>query len=212
MVEALLGGPQRFNDLLGQIPGIAANILFERLKRLEREGLLIARPYSERRWSRTTRTPRRCRRSPRRSSWRKAFPASSGRRYRVRPKLVAIEVTGCHLVPVICGQQPRPPGKGRRPRPAWRAQPQDLGRIATGRVIPGAPPRPAPPGPHAPDGRSARYRDRPGFRGQAGESPGSGDDCSPARSRDCKGDLGVERRRGIRVSRVSKGTECDCHG
>jgi DNA-binding HxlR family transcriptional regulator len=24
LVEALLGGPQRFNDLLGQIPGIAA--------------------------------------------------------------------------------------------------------------------------------------------------------------------------------------------
>src|SRR5947208_2601554 len=48
VVEALLAGPQRFNDLLGQIPGIAANILSERLKRLEREGLLIARPYSER--------------------------------------------------------------------------------------------------------------------------------------------------------------------
>src|ERR1700759_5863472 len=48
VVEALLGGPQRFNDLAGQIPGIAANILSERLKRLEREGLLIARPYSER--------------------------------------------------------------------------------------------------------------------------------------------------------------------
>ena len=47
MVEALLGGPQRFNDLPGQIPGIAPNILSERL-RLEREGLLIARPYSER--------------------------------------------------------------------------------------------------------------------------------------------------------------------
>jgi len=41
-------GPQRLNDLLGQIPGIAANILSERLKRLEREGLLMARPYSER--------------------------------------------------------------------------------------------------------------------------------------------------------------------
>ena len=35
MVEALPGGPQRFNDLPGQIPGIAANILSERLKRLE---------------------------------------------------------------------------------------------------------------------------------------------------------------------------------
>jgi DNA-binding HxlR family transcriptional regulator len=32
----------------GQIPGIAPNILSERLNRLEREGLLIARPYSER--------------------------------------------------------------------------------------------------------------------------------------------------------------------
>ena len=29
VVEALLGGPQRFNDLLGQIPGIAASILSE---------------------------------------------------------------------------------------------------------------------------------------------------------------------------------------
>jgi DNA-binding HxlR family transcriptional regulator len=41
-------GPCRFNDLLGQIPGLAANILSERLKRLEREGLLVARPYSKR--------------------------------------------------------------------------------------------------------------------------------------------------------------------
>ena len=48
VVEALLTGPRRFNELLDQIPGIAANILSERLKRLEREGLLVARPYSER--------------------------------------------------------------------------------------------------------------------------------------------------------------------
>jgi DNA-binding HxlR family transcriptional regulator len=48
VVEALLAGPGRFNDLLAQIPGIAANILSERLKRLEREGLLVARPYSDR--------------------------------------------------------------------------------------------------------------------------------------------------------------------
>jgi DNA-binding HxlR family transcriptional regulator len=48
IVEALLAGPLRFNDLLGQIPGIAANILSERLKRLERDALLIARPYSDR--------------------------------------------------------------------------------------------------------------------------------------------------------------------
>jgi DNA-binding HxlR family transcriptional regulator len=48
VVEALLGGPQRFNDLLDRLPGIAPNILSERLKRLEREGLLVARPYSDR--------------------------------------------------------------------------------------------------------------------------------------------------------------------
>jgi DNA-binding HxlR family transcriptional regulator len=48
LVEALLTGPRRFNDLLDQIPGIAANILSERLKRLEREALLVARPYSQR--------------------------------------------------------------------------------------------------------------------------------------------------------------------
>ena len=41
-------GPRRFNELLSLIPGIAANILSERLKRLERDGLLIARPYSQR--------------------------------------------------------------------------------------------------------------------------------------------------------------------
>jgi len=48
VVQALLPGPLRFNELLGQIPGIAANILSERLKRLERDGLLVARPYSDR--------------------------------------------------------------------------------------------------------------------------------------------------------------------
>jgi DNA-binding HxlR family transcriptional regulator len=48
VVEALLTGPRRFNDLLGQLPGIAASILSERLRRLERDGLLVARPYSER--------------------------------------------------------------------------------------------------------------------------------------------------------------------
>ena len=48
VVEALLAGPRRFNDLLGEIPGLAPNILSERLRRLEREALLVARPYSER--------------------------------------------------------------------------------------------------------------------------------------------------------------------
>jgi DNA-binding HxlR family transcriptional regulator len=48
VVEALLAGPLRFNDLSGQIPGIAASILSERLKRLERDALIVARPYSAR--------------------------------------------------------------------------------------------------------------------------------------------------------------------
>jgi DNA-binding HxlR family transcriptional regulator len=48
VVEALLDGPRRFNDLAAQIVGIAPNILTDRLRRLEREGVLVGRTYSER--------------------------------------------------------------------------------------------------------------------------------------------------------------------
>jgi DNA-binding HxlR family transcriptional regulator len=48
VVQALLAGPRRFNELLEDIPGIAANILSQRLKRLEHEALVVSRPYSER--------------------------------------------------------------------------------------------------------------------------------------------------------------------
>ena len=48
VVEALLGDSQRFNQLQEQIPGIAPNILTNRLRRLEQEGLVVAQPYSER--------------------------------------------------------------------------------------------------------------------------------------------------------------------
>lgn len=48
VVEALLGGPRRFGDLQEHVPGIASNVLSERLRRLEREGLVVAEPYSER--------------------------------------------------------------------------------------------------------------------------------------------------------------------
>jgi DNA-binding HxlR family transcriptional regulator len=48
VVQALLAGPRRFNELLEEISGIAANILSQRLKRLERDALLVSRPYSER--------------------------------------------------------------------------------------------------------------------------------------------------------------------
>ena len=48
LVEALLGGPRRFGELLGDLDGLAPNILSSRLKALEAEGLLAARPYSTR--------------------------------------------------------------------------------------------------------------------------------------------------------------------
>jgi DNA-binding HxlR family transcriptional regulator len=48
VVESLLDGQLRFNDLQAALRGIAPNILSDRLKRLERERVLLARPYSER--------------------------------------------------------------------------------------------------------------------------------------------------------------------
>lgn len=48
VVEALLEGPRRFNDLLDDVPGIAANILTQRLRQLEGSALLVANPYSMR--------------------------------------------------------------------------------------------------------------------------------------------------------------------
>jgi DNA-binding HxlR family transcriptional regulator len=48
LVQALLDGPRRFNELLEALPGIAPNVLSQRLKHLEREGVVSARPYSER--------------------------------------------------------------------------------------------------------------------------------------------------------------------
>ena len=44
VVEALLDGPRRFNDLAAAVPGIAPNILTDRLRRLEREGV-AGRPH-----------------------------------------------------------------------------------------------------------------------------------------------------------------------
>ena len=48
LIAALLDGPKRFADLLDAAPGIAPNILSQRLRHLEREALVVARPYSER--------------------------------------------------------------------------------------------------------------------------------------------------------------------
>ena len=48
VIEALLAGPRRFGDLQEDVPGIAPNILTQRLRHLEREALVVSRPYSER--------------------------------------------------------------------------------------------------------------------------------------------------------------------
>ena len=48
IVAALLEGPRRFSDLSDSLPGIAPNILSQRLKHLETESVIVARPYSQR--------------------------------------------------------------------------------------------------------------------------------------------------------------------
>jgi DNA-binding HxlR family transcriptional regulator len=48
LVAALLDGPHRFGALQERVEGIAPNVLAQRLRRLEREGLVRAEPYSER--------------------------------------------------------------------------------------------------------------------------------------------------------------------
>jgi len=48
IVDALLAGPRRFNDLSEEVEGIAPNILSSRLKRLEADGIVVAHRYSER--------------------------------------------------------------------------------------------------------------------------------------------------------------------
>jgi DNA-binding HxlR family transcriptional regulator len=48
LVQALLDGPRRFNELVEALPGIAPNVLSKRLKHLERETVLVSQPYSRR--------------------------------------------------------------------------------------------------------------------------------------------------------------------
>src|SRR3954466_12786874 len=48
LVEALLDGPRRFGALSEAVPGIAPNILTDRLRRLERERIVVATPYQQR--------------------------------------------------------------------------------------------------------------------------------------------------------------------
>ncbi len=48
IVDALMAGPRRFGDLREEVSGIAPNILSGRLRALEADGLVTARPYSRR--------------------------------------------------------------------------------------------------------------------------------------------------------------------
>jgi DNA-binding HxlR family transcriptional regulator len=48
LVAVLLGGPRRFNDLATELGGIAPNVLSDRLKRLEHQGVVVSAPYSRR--------------------------------------------------------------------------------------------------------------------------------------------------------------------
>jgi len=46
LVEALLDGPRRFGELQAGVRGIAPNILTDRIRRLERSGVVVGEPYS----------------------------------------------------------------------------------------------------------------------------------------------------------------------
>jgi DNA-binding HxlR family transcriptional regulator len=48
VVEALISGPRRFGELHEAIPGIATNVLTQRLRHLEADRVIVATPYSGR--------------------------------------------------------------------------------------------------------------------------------------------------------------------
>jgi DNA-binding HxlR family transcriptional regulator len=48
VVDALLDGARRFNELSETVAGIAPNVLTARLRALERDALIVAEPYSSR--------------------------------------------------------------------------------------------------------------------------------------------------------------------
>jgi DNA-binding HxlR family transcriptional regulator len=48
VIDALLGGARRFGELQEALGGIATNVLSQRLRRLEDEGVVVAKPYSTR--------------------------------------------------------------------------------------------------------------------------------------------------------------------
>jgi DNA-binding HxlR family transcriptional regulator len=48
VIASLLEAPKRFGELQEELPGIAPNVLTQRLRSLERDALVVARPYSDR--------------------------------------------------------------------------------------------------------------------------------------------------------------------
>lgn len=48
VVAGLLEGPKRFGELAESLDGIAPNVLTTRVRQLERQGLVVATPYSQR--------------------------------------------------------------------------------------------------------------------------------------------------------------------
>lgn len=48
LVNSLLEGPRRFNELLDSLDGLAPNVLSKRLRHLEHEGVIVATAYSQR--------------------------------------------------------------------------------------------------------------------------------------------------------------------
>jgi DNA-binding HxlR family transcriptional regulator len=48
VIAGLLDGPQRFGEIAATLQGIAPNVLTARLRQLERDGLVVATPYSQR--------------------------------------------------------------------------------------------------------------------------------------------------------------------
>jgi DNA-binding HxlR family transcriptional regulator len=48
VVAGLLDGPRRFGELAETLQGIAPNVLTTRIRQLERDGLVVATPYSQR--------------------------------------------------------------------------------------------------------------------------------------------------------------------
>ena len=47
VIAALLDGPRRFGEFQEAIPAIASNVLTQRLRALQEEGLISAEPYSQ---------------------------------------------------------------------------------------------------------------------------------------------------------------------